>query len=371
MIQEVQDYAILLLDKDGIIQNWNQGAEKIKGYTAEEIVGKNFRLFYTQEDRNRGLPEQLISEAIENGRAFHEGLRVRKDRTTFWGSIVITALHDTDGNIIGFSKVTRDLTEKKITEDRLKQFAEQLVDKNKELEQFAYIASHDLKEPLRKIIAFGDIVMNNFKTGGEKTEEYIKKMQEASLRMMALINDLLAFSKISNEKIEFQKTDLNKIIEQVKEDIHSVLHNKNVQLFIDPLPTCMVIPSQMRQLFQNLLTNAIKFNDKTAPEVHVTCEKINMSDKDKGVSYKIAVRDNGIGFSPAYKERIFDIFQRIHGRAEYAGTGIGLAICKKIMEAHNGSITADAIEEKGAVFTFILPEHHDDANPFDYSSISL
>lgn len=354
MIEEVQDYAILLLDKEGIIQNWNQGVQRIKGYSAEEIIGKNFRVFYTKEDIERGLPGKLISQAIENGRAFHEGLRVRKDRSTFWGSIVITSLHDQDGNIMGFSKVTRDLTEKKLAEDQLRQYAEQLKEKNQELEQFAYIASHDLKEPLRKIIAFGDVAMNNFKSGGEKTEEYIKRMQDASLRMMTLINDLLAFSKISNEKVEFLETDLNKIIEDVKEDIEGIIRERNVQLLVDPLPTCMVIPSQMHQLFQNLLTNAIKFNDKRNPEVHITCEKINI--KGNGLySYKIYVKDNGIGFSDAYKERIFDIFQRIHGRAQYSGTGIGLAICRKIMDAHNGSITADSIEDEGAVFTIILP----------------
>jgi PAS domain S-box-containing protein len=360
MIQEVQDYAILLLDKEGFIQNWNQGAEKIKGYTAEEIIGKNFRLFYAPEDINRGLPEQLISEAVRNGRAFHEGFRVRKDKTMFWGSVVITSLHNPDGSVIGFSKVTRDLTEKKLTEDRLRQYAEQLEDKNRELEQFAYIASHDLKEPLRKIIAFGDMVMNNFKTGGERTEEYIRRMQEASLRMMSLINDLLAFSKISNEKIEFLETDLSKIVEQVKDDIQNLIETKNVQLLVDPLPTCLAIPSQMHQLFQNLLSNAIKFNDKQIPEIHITCEKIDIKDANHSRDYKISVKDNGIGFDDSYKERIFDIFQRIHGRAQYGGTGIGLAICKKIMEAHKGSITADAIEGEGAVFTIILPDQQPD-----------
>jgi PAS domain S-box-containing protein len=359
MIAEVQDYAILLLSNDGTILNWNLGANRIKGYTAEEAIGKNFRIFYPKEDIARGLPDMLLGEAIKNGRAFHEGWRVRKDKTMFWGSIVITALHDDKGNIIGFCKVTRDLTERKWAEDQLKKYAEQLEDKNKELEQFAYIASHDLKEPLRKIIAFSDILMNKFHEG-VKIEDYIKRLQQASSRMMALINNLLAFSKITNEKIDFQLTDLNSIIEHVKEDIEQMIISKNVKLFIDPLPTCMVVPSQMHQLFQNLLINAIKFNDKKDPEIHITCEKIDVKNSIDSFDYKISVRDNGIGFGSFYKEKIFEIFHRIDGRVQSAGTGIGLAICKKIIENHNGSITAEAIEGEGAVFTILLPQNQPD-----------
>lgn len=355
MIEEVQDYAILLLDKNGFIQNWNLGAHRIKGYTADEIIGKNFRVFYTREDINRSLPEQLLSTAVENGRAFHEGWRVRKDRTHFWGSIVITSLHDSEGNVLGFTKVTRDLTEKKAADDQLKQYAEQMKEKNRELEQFAYIASHDLKEPLRKIVAFGDILMSNLKAGSGKTEEYVQKMQQASIRMMSLINDLLEFSQISNENRHFEPTDLNQIVKQVLEDLEAVIKNKEVKFFIDPLPTCMALPSQMQQLFQNLFTNAIKFNDKEIPEIYLTCEKISAEHLPDARDYKISVRDNGIGFSAEYKERIFEVFHRIHGRAEYAGSGIGLAICKRIVDAHNGSITADSVIGEGSTFTIILP----------------
>ena len=138
MIAEIQDYAILLLDKDGLIQNWNKGAEKIKGYKAEEIIGTSFRIFYPKEDQEKQLPEMLIQEAINNNRAVHEGWRVRKDGTYFWGSVVITALHDDNKNVIGFSKVTRDLTERKLAEDRLLAYTGELKTKNKELES-AYL----------------------------------------------------------------------------------------------------------------------------------------------------------------------------------------------------------------------------------------
>src|SRR5450432_1322502 len=162
MIEEVEDYAILLLDKEGFIQNWNKGAEKIKGYKEEEIVGQNFRIFYLPHDREKQLPEKLIHEATINGKAIHEGWRLRKDGSQFWGSIVITALHE--GNkIIGFSKVTRDLTEIKVANDRILEYTRDLEFQNKELQQFSYAAAHDLKEPLRKIQFYNTSILANTK----------------------------------------------------------------------------------------------------------------------------------------------------------------------------------------------------------------
>src|SRR5690606_21393127 len=150
-----------LLDANGIIQNWNKGAEKIKGYKEDEIVGKSFELFYTEEDRMAGAPKKLVAEAKEKGKAVIEGWRVKKDGTRFWGSIVLTALHDEMNNIIGFSKLTRDLTERKLAEDQLRRYSSDLEFQNRELEQFVYAASHDLKEPLRKIHIYHAYIYDN------------------------------------------------------------------------------------------------------------------------------------------------------------------------------------------------------------------
>ncbi|RYZ31265.1 MAG: response regulator, partial [Sphingobacteriales bacterium] len=155
MVDEVEDYAIILLDKNGIVQNWNKGAEKIKGYKDDEIIGKSFETFYLEEDLRKGVPRQLIEEARLHGKASREGWRVKKGGATFWGSILMTALHDEAGDVIGFSKVTRDLTDRKIAEDKLLEYSNSLEEQNRELEQFAYAASHDMKEPLRKILFFG------------------------------------------------------------------------------------------------------------------------------------------------------------------------------------------------------------------------
>lgn len=353
MIDEVKDYAILMLDVDGNILDWNQGAEKIKGYTAAEAIGRNFRMFYRPEDREQALPERLLHEAATTGRAAHEGYRVRKDGTQFWGNTVITALHDFDGNVIAYSKVTRDLTDKKIADDKIKQYAAQLEQKNQELEEFAYIASHDLKEPLRKIVAFGDLLTNNCRNNvDEKAAVYIDRMQDAAGRMMSLIEDLLQFSRIGKEDQALEMTDLNAVLDQVVQNLEPAINGKQAAIKREPLPTIKARPHQMEQLFQNLISNALKFNDKETPVITIENSLVH---EDGAAHCKMLVKDNGIGFEPEHSARIFEAFYRLHGRSQYSGSGIGLAICKKIVELHNGTISATSEYGKGATFTIILP----------------
>jgi len=210
MISEVQDYAILMLDSDGIIMNWNAGAEKIKGYSESEIVGRHFRVFYTPEDQKTGLPEILIDEARRNGKAIHEGWRKRKDGGLFWGSIVITALHNDSGEIIGFSKVTRDLTARKIAEDQQRRYANDLEFQNRELQQFAYAAAHDMKEPLRKLRFYNSSVKESLAGRlSEKEALYLNRSIEAAGRMQTLIDDLLAYSTNTMQGEAFTWVDLN------------------------------------------------------------------------------------------------------------------------------------------------------------------
>jgi PAS domain S-box-containing protein len=353
MINEIQDYAILLLDKEGNIQNWNSGAEKIKGYKAAEIIGKNFSIFYTPEDRATNLPFRLLDIARETGRATHEGWRIRKDGTKFWGSIVITALHDESGEVIGFSKVTRDLTERKLADDRLRLYALQLEKKNQELEEFSYVASHDLKEPLRKIVTFGDLLQHNMKdVQDEKTISYINRMQDAARRMTQLIDDLLEFSLIGKHEYTLEPTDLNQVLDRVLQDLEGNIQKQNASVTVDPLPAIVANPLQMQQLFQNLLANALKFNDKEKPVINITYRPVGTS---TAPAHEITVKDNGIGFEPSEASRIFEAFRRLHGRLDYAGSGIGLAICKKIVDLHNGTIIATGEKGKGAAFIVTLP----------------
>jgi PAS domain S-box-containing protein len=225
IMEEVQDYAIILLDEQGTVIDWNLGAKKIKGYRTEEILGKNFSVFYLPEDRQDHLPEKLITEARTNGRASHEGWRQRKDGTRFWGSITITALHDENNSVTGFVKVTRDLSERKLAEDRVKQYAADLEARNRELEQFVYIASHDLQEPMRKIQTFIQMIDRN---SGDPaaTNKYLDKIDSAAKRMSALISAILNYSRLTNYEENYIKVDLNQVLDQVKTDYDLLLREK-------------------------------------------------------------------------------------------------------------------------------------------------
>jgi PAS domain S-box-containing protein len=370
MLAEVDDYAILMLDVNGDIQNWNRGAEKIKGYTAEEAIGKNFRIFYTDKDRENKFPDVFLNEATVQGKALHEGWRKRKNGTHFWGSVVLTALHNSQGEVIGFSKVTRDLTERKIAEENLLASSRILQQKNKELEKmneelssFAYISSHDLQEPLRKIQTFSDRIMElEYNNLSEKGRDLLKRMQLGALRMQTLIRDILTYSRTNISDKVFELTDFNDLVSQSRQELEVVISERNATIECENLPNVMVIPFQIQQLFTNLLSNALKFSKaNVAPHITISCELVSAGvaqstvlDPDKQY-YHIWVQDNGIGFEPVYASKIFEVFQRLHGRSEYGGTGIGLAICKKIVENHNGAIRAEGQLDQGATFHVYLP----------------
>jgi len=358
MTEEIQDYAILLLDKEGTILNWNSGARKIKGYTEEEAIGKNFRIFYLPEDLESYLPEKLISVAVETGRAASEGWRIRKDGTTFWANVVITALHDEKGNVIGFSKVTRDLTERKIAEDTSKNYMLELEKQNAELEQFAYVSSHDLQEPLRKIRTFSDLLLGQFPEGDHKN--YLQKINSSAERMSNLIKDLLNYSRLNKEGEQFIPVNLNNILENVKTDLEVVIGQKKAVILSDSLPVIKGIPLQFNQLFLNLISNSLKFNTgeplikikvQQAPLYETVAAKLD----NKWSYLKLTFSDNGIGFEPEYSEQIFTIFQRLNTQQKFSGTGIGLAMCKKIIDNHNGYIRASGQPGEGATFTIFLP----------------
>jgi PAS domain S-box-containing protein len=367
MIDEVQDYAIVLLSNSGEVLNWNAGASFIKGYDASEIVGKNFRLFYTQRDRENGLPEQLLDAARRHGRVVHEGWRVRKDGTEFWGSVVITALHNSSGGIIGFSKVTRDLTERRQAEELLKTSAAQLDVKNKTLERlnselssFSYVASHDLKEPLRKIQTFA-ARMENLQGLSESHLQYIEKIMQSASRMQKLINDLLAYSEVSSDDTVFDRVDLNQILLSVKNDLEVLIQEKKGVIKSKALPVVNGVPHQFHQLFFNLLSNALKFSREGVPPViQIDCRIIRGPElaemNEKGNKYHlISFKDNGIGFEEEFASKIFQAFQRLHSKHEFSGTGIGLAIVKKVVENHGGVVEARSTIGSGSVFDIYLP----------------
>jgi PAS domain S-box-containing protein len=363
MASEVQDYAFIILDKNGIILNWNKGAETIKGYRSDEIVGKSFKTFYTREDQDKNVPGKFIALAEAEGRAGHEGWRVRKDGSLFWASVTITALHNEARDVIGFSKVTRDLTERKYTEDLLREKNQELERINQELSSFAYVASHDLQEPLRKIQTFASRILEMEKDSfSEKSKEYFTRMQNASARMQTLIQDLLTYSRSTSSNSTLENIDLNEILEGVRTDLEETIIEKKAVIKSDKLPSVRGVRFQFQQLFLNLIGNALKFSKQDVPAL-ITISSSTMkgalvtdfvADPRKNY-YHFIFADNGIGFEPEFSNKIFEVFQRLHGKAEYSGTGIGLSICKKIIENYKGFIFAVSEPDKGATFHVYLP----------------
>jgi PAS domain S-box-containing protein len=366
MVEEIEDYSIILLDTEGYILNWNKGAQKIKGYSADEIVGKHFSIFYTTDDVNSKRPDTVIQQAKVRGRANDEGWRVRKDGSKFWGNVLMTVLHDEHNNIIGFAKITRDLTERKRSEDRLLQYANSIEQKNEQLEisntelaSFTYIASHDLREPLRKIKIFTNRIEER-ESLSEPGKDYFRRIVWAADRMQNMIDALLSYSRITTADLEKEIIDLNLILKEVKDNLSEDLAEKQATIESDILPSLNVVTFQIQQLFINLISNALKYSKPDVPPrikisvMLIPGSQLPMASKDVDF-YKISFQDNGIGFEQMYGERIFELFQRLHNRNEFEGTGIGLAICKKIVQNHDGVINATSEPGQGSTFNVFLP----------------
>lgn len=237
------------------------------------------------------------------------------------------------------------------TADTIDALVESLTRSNEQLAEFASVAAHDLQEPMRKVRTFGDLLATAPDSGlTDEQHGYIDRMQNAAARMQQLIDDLLVYSRVTDPAPDFQQVDLNEIVAGVLLDLDQVIAEAAAEVVVDDLPVVKAEPLQMRQLMQNVLSNSIKFTRKdTPPRVHIA------GHAGPNGQATISVVDNGIGFDPEYAERIFGIFERLHGRSEYPGTGIGLALCRKIVERHGGTMTAEGTEGEGATFTFTLP----------------
>jgi light-regulated signal transduction histidine kinase (bacteriophytochrome) len=266
-------------------------------------------------------------------------------------------LRDDDGTLRGFAKVTRDVSVQKAAEEKLRAYSMHLEQSNRELESFASIASHDMQEPLRKIRAFGDLIVTKY---GERLEpearDYLQRMRGAAGRMQELIENLLTYSRVTMKPRPFTRVNLADAAREVAVDLEGLLAQSGGRLELGALPVIEADPMQMRQLLQNLLSNALKFHQPGVPPVvKVYGVEVPATRGAPGPRCELRVEDNGIGFEPQYAERIFGIFQRLHGRAEYEGTGIGLAICRRVVERHHGTIVGESVPGKGATFVVTLP----------------
>lgn len=495
LIESVQEYAIFMLDPKGFVTSWNRGAERIKGYKAEEIVGQHFSKFYPPEDKEK--PQVDLEQAAKKGVYVEEGWRVRKEGSKFWASMVITALKDKAGKLKGFAKVTRDMSDRKRSDDLLRKseeyarsivrtandafistndksmitdwnaraeiifgwtrekvlgrtltetiiperfreahlkgmerflktgigpvlyktieltalhrdghefpveltlwpmqmdnefsfhafirditerkkmeaaaqrineeleervkkrttelqlYSEELIRSNADLQQFAYIASHDLQEPLRMVSAYVDLLSERLKGQTHRdVKDYIRFVQEGAIRAQQLINELLEYSRIGTKALHFVSTSMEEIMKHVLSLLELAIKESGAAIVFDSLPVLTVDRFQMEQLLQNLVSNAIKYRSKKPLKIFISANR-------KDGQWEFTVTDNGIGMDPEYKDSIFTIFKRLHSRSEYPGTGIGLALAKKIVERHGGEIWVESQLGQGSTFHFTLPE---------------
>ena len=472
ILDGVEGYAIFMMDPQGQILSWNAGAERIKGYSPEEIIGHNFSCFFPREDIERGRPEEVLRLTAASGRHEEQGMRVRKDGSRFLASVTFTALRDSAGNLRGFSEFSqdlsesedseakyrglleaapdammvvnqageivllnvqaekqfgyrrdelvgqkvknitpegfaerlvadalrsaedalaqqigtgielngrrkngsefpieimlsplesaegilvtaavRDITKRKKAEADLLQKVEELNRSNEELEQFAYIASHDLQEPLRMVASYTQLLSRRYKGKlDSNADDFISFAVDGASRMQRLIKDLLAYSRVDMKAKDLLDTSSEEALQQALINLRGAVEESGAQVTHDPLPIVVADEMQLIQLFQNLVGNAIKYQNPGVPRVHISATRNGEK------RWTFSVRDNGLGIDSQYFEKIFGMFQRLHKREEFEGTGVGLAICKKIVERHGGSISVKSQLGHGSTFCFALGE---------------
>jgi PAS domain S-box-containing protein len=341
--------AILTIDNHGTVLTFNPRAVTLFGYEVEEIVGQSAKILIASEHHKlfhsylAGYRKTGTAQVLENAREFRGR---RKDGLTFELELTVGAVENAERNkLIG---IIRDIGERKRAERELTHSNQELARSNADLEQFAYVASHDLQAPLRTIISYNQLLAASL---GDKLDEecktYMSYIVEAGTRMRRLLNDLLLYSQTKKDEVAFRSVSLQETFKAVVDDLGAAIEERHAKLSCDDLPTVMGDPTQLRQLLQNLMSNGIKYSTADEPTVHVSAQL-------QGQHWRIAVKDNGPGIDSSHFQRIFEIFQRLHSNEAYEGTGIGLSICKKIVERHNGEIWVESEPGEGSTFYFTL-----------------
>ncbi|MCE5267722.1 MAG: PAS domain S-box protein [Planctomycetaceae bacterium] len=357
LVQSIANEAaesIIVTDREGRVTFLNPEAQRTFQFTAEDAFGQVFHDL-THHHRTDGslypaqdCPLHTVYTAGETVRD-HEDVFFRKDGSAMAVECSSAPL-EVAGHRIGGVLIARDITERKRAEETLRKAADQLARSNEELEQFAYVASHDLQEPLRVISGYVQLIDHKYKGRLDADgDQFLHYITDGATRMRQLITDLLDYSRVGTRGKALQPTDLKKVLGRVEADLKGVIDESGAAIKCRPLPTVLGDETQLARLFQNLIGNAIKFRNQRPPEIEISASR-------DGDHWTLAVRDNGIGIEPQYWERIFVIFQRLHTRQKYPGTGIGLAICKRIVERHGGTIWLDSQPGDGTTFYFTLSD---------------
>jgi PAS domain S-box-containing protein len=344
--------AMVVVDQGGEIVLLNVQAEKQFGYRRDELVGQKMKSLIPE-----GFAERLTADALrsaEDALAQQIGTGIelngrRKDGSEFPIEIMLSPLESAEGVLV--TAAIRDITKRKKAEANLLQKVEELNRSNEELEQFAYIASHDLQEPLRMVASYTQLLSKRYKGKLDSdADEFIAFAVDGASRMQRLIQDLLAYSRVGTKGNDLRDTSSEEALEQALINLRGAIEASGAQVTHDPLPTVLADEMQLVQLFQNLVGNAIKYQNPGVPRIHISAAR------NGGKQWTFSIKDNGLGIDPQYFEKIFGMFQRLHKREEFAGTGVGLAICKKIVERHGGSISVESQPGQGSTFRFAWGE---------------
>ena len=359
LIESVRDYAIFVLDTEGRIATWNIGAERLKGYKPSEIIGKHFSTFYGQEDIETRKPWRELEIAQQDGRVEDEGWRIRKDGSRFWANVVITALRDQAGTLVGYAKVTRDLTERRLAELKAVDDARRLSESeaaNKAKAEFLAAMSHELRTPLNAIGGFAQLLsMGVHGPVTEQQKEDLDRISASQRHLLGIINDILNFSRIEAGRIEYhiRRIDLRNTITSVFDMMLPLALNKRINLQVEECPpgiTGLADLSKTEQILINLVSNAVSFTDEGG-RITIGC-----GFADSGVW--IRVRDTGVGIPPEKQETIFEPFVQI-GRSlttSHRGTGLGLAISREMARGMAGDLSVESRLGEGSSFTVWLPQ---------------
>ncbi|WP_207494487.1 PAS domain S-box protein [Aridibaculum aurantiacum] len=355
-MESATDYAIITMDTDRRVERWSKGAEEILGYREEEMIGQSADIIFTEEDMATDQPQKEMETARDTGRAADERWHKRKDGSRFFASGVMRPIQNDE--LTGYVKVLRDTTQQQLFTQELHRLVaertKELQRSNEDLQQFAHVASHDLKEPVRKIQTFNNRILEEYADElPEKVKFYANKIGTSADRMVAMIEGVLLYSKAGKTEQELEEVELGSVMQQIHTDLEVYIDKRDAVIVTTDLPTISANRILVYQLFYNLVLNALKFaKDGVPPRVEIKCVLIKEEGRELA---KITVSDNGIGFDQEYAGDIFKTFTRLHPYDDYEGTGLGLALCKKIVERHGGSISASGQPGVGATFTILLP----------------
>ncbi len=343
--------AFIEIDSDGLITDWNAQAETTFGWSRSEAIGQTLsQMIIPHRYREAHTQGLRLFLATGEGPVLNKRIEIaalHRDGTEFPIELAIAAIRWGERRL--FSAFVRDVTEQKRAQQELARKVEELARSNAELEQFAYVASHDLQEPLRMVASFTQLLAHRYKGKLDAdADEFIGFAVDGATRMQQLIQDLLSYSRVTTKGQSFRLIDAKAPCDNALENLQTSIKDSNAVVNVGPLPAVLADPRQLMQLFQNLIGNAVKYRNDRTPEIHVAA-------KPNGDQWVFSVQDNGIGIAPQHSERIFQMFQRLHTTNEYQGTGIGLAICRKIVERHGGKIWVEAQPGKGSTFVFTIP----------------